>query len=64
MSTEAPHRPVLLSVLAILVGIQAVFAILAGFALFIERNDASLPGISTTAAAIWASSGSSCWSSA
>ena len=42
MSTDAPRRPVLLTVLAILVGIQACFAILAGFALFIERNDASL----------------------
>ena len=42
MSTDAPHRPVLLSVLAILVGIQAVFAIIAGFALFIERNDVDL----------------------
>lgn len=41
MSAE-PRRPVLLAVLAILVGIQALFAIIVGIGLFIERNDADL----------------------
>ena len=36
------HRPLLVGVIAILVGIQAVFAIVFGFALFVERNDAAL----------------------
>lgn len=41
MATEA-SRPLLLAVIAIVIGIQAVFSILFGIGLYIERNDNDL----------------------